>query len=285
MCQSNDCAMCITSKDVDHHPGIGVWWMPLNEDNFSIFPLHSLSLLRLELHSIQSLCIPGICIIIHWYSIFLFVLSLLLLFPKCYILNKEIWVFIIEEWQSKPRPAFNSCINIEICRFYSSDKIMQFLCIGKLQSSRYVKAAHTWREWTNPLTFIVMWRAKHVGTLKGWVPFEPWYPWSKHLFKKWCLKSKSVDLQDTISSSKCHWREKRGDASKLGPRNSHRADYTAVVFSDSHTQISVLVENSSRISILWKTHHLKISCGTRYPSVLVGMTHIYNFIFNLKFLN
>lgn len=49
---------------------------------------------------------------------------------------------------------------------------------------------------------------------------------------------------------------RRGDASKLGPRNSHRADYTAVVFSDSHAQISVLVENSSSLSILWKTHLL-----------------------------
>jgi len=71
--------------------------MPANKDSFSVFPLHSVSLPTLELHIIQSLHIPWICTIIHWYQIFLFVLSLLLLFLKYYILNKEIQVFIIEE--------------------------------------------------------------------------------------------------------------------------------------------------------------------------------------------
>lgn len=93
----------------------------------------------------------------------------------------------------------------EGCRFNNSDLKLQFLYTSKQQNSRYVKAAHTWRQQTNPVTLTAARRAKLQPSKSVYSHLLPTILWSTSLYFWYLI---SVHFRNMSFSSQYSCRHK-----------------------------------------------------------------------------
>lgn len=116
-----NCVMYVINEIVGHHTGNCVWWTPVNEDCFRIFPFHSSPYQDLN-STVFKICVYRGLVPLYGGRICSILFSALCYYFFLYTTSsREIQNLTFEECQSKPRPAFNSCINREICRFNNND--------------------------------------------------------------------------------------------------------------------------------------------------------------------
>lgn len=140
------CMMYIINEVVGHHAGNCAWWLPINEDGFIILPFHSSPYQDFN-WTVFRICVYHGFVALYRGRICSSLFSALCHY--CFLYTtflRQLQSLIFEGWQSKPRPAFNSCINRQICRFNNNDlKQCNFYAQVSCRAVGYVKAAHPWR--------------------------------------------------------------------------------------------------------------------------------------------